>query len=224
MSVGVFHGPMRQVTVRLEHDPAALHPVERRLAEAPDLTRQAMHAVEELPDGSIVLLTEVEGDLDRYREIMADSPAVREFAVSGDESGFCYSHVESSRQVDRLLSAQREAEFVIEMPVEYTADGAQVITMVGREDDFAGGAMDLPDGVEMELVSMGPYSPEAERVFGDLTDRQREVLEAALRLGYYENPREATQADVAAELGVEPGTVGKHLRAVESRVFAKYVR
>lgn len=215
---------MRYVTVLLRHDPAELHPVERRLAEDPALTRQAMHAVEELPDGSIVLLTEVAGDLDRYREIMADSPAVHEFAVSGDDSGYCYSHVAASPQVERLLEAQRNAEFVVEMPVEYTEDGAQRVTLVGREEAFEGAAMDLPDGVEMELVSTGPYSPEAESVFADLTDRQREVLEAALALGYYETPREATLADVASEVDVEPGTVGKHLRAVESKVFAKYVR
>lgn len=215
---------MRYVTILLHHDPETLHPVERRLAEDPAVTRRAMHAVEELPDGSIVLLTEVAGDLDRYAEIMDNSPTVYEFAVSGDESGYCYSHVESSPGVDRLLEAQHAAEFVVEMPVEYTETGAQRVTLVGREADFEGSGIDLPDGVEMELVSTGPYSPEAAGVFAGLTDRQREVLESALELGYYENPRRATQADIAREVGVEPGTVGKHLRTIESKVFSKYVR
>jgi predicted DNA binding protein len=215
---------MRYVTLRLRHDPADLHPVERRLAEAPDLRRQAMHTVEEMPDGTIVLLTEVAGNLERYREIMADSPAVHEFAVSGDESGYCYSRVETSPRVDRLLEARHAAAYVVDMPVEYTEDGAQIVTLVGREDAFEGAGVDLPDGVDVELVSTGPYSPEAAGVFGDLTDRQREVLETALDMGYYETPRGATQAEVAGELDVEPGTVGKHLRAVESKVFAKYVR
>jgi hypothetical protein len=215
---------MRYVTVLLRHDPAELHPVERRLADDPDVTRTAMHAVEELPDGSIVLLTEVGGDLERYAEIMADSPSVHDFSVSGDDSGFCYSHVDPSPQVERLLRARREAPFVVDMPVEYTADGAQKVTLVGREAALTGESMALPDGVEMELVSTGPYSPEAEGVFADLTDRLREVLEIALDLGYYETPRDATLEDVGRELGIRPGTAGKHLRAVESKVFAKYVR
>ena len=99
-----------------------------------------------------------------------------------------------------------------------------LVTLVGREADFEGTDAALPDDVEVELVSTGPYSPEAEGVFADLTDRQREILETALRFGYYETPREATLEDLAPELGVEAGTVGKHLRAVESKVFAKYVR
>lgn len=49
------------------------------------------------------------------------------------------------------------------------------------------------------------------------------MLEVAIRLGYYENPREATHEDIAEEVGVEAGTVGKHLRKVESHVFSKYV-
>lgn len=70
---------------------------------------------------------------------------------------------------------------------------------------------------------MGPYHPEAERVFAGLTDRQQEVLETAIRLGYYETPREATHDDIAEQVDVEPSTVGKHLRHVESRVFSEYV-
>jgi predicted DNA binding protein len=44
-----------------------------------------------------------------------------------------------------------------------------------------------------------------------------------VELGYYETPREATLEDLGAALGVDPGTVGRHLRAVESTVFAEFV-
>ena len=49
------------------------------------------------------------------------------------------------------------------------------------------------------------------------------VAVAALELGYYRNPREATQEDVAAVLGCSPGTVGEHLRKAEERVFSQFV-
>lgn len=214
---------MRYVTLLLYPDPDALHPVEARLAEDPAISREAMHAFKELPDGSIVLLAEVSGDLDRYREIMDESPAVYEFAISGEEMGYCYSHVEPSPLVSEFIEQKQAAEFVVQLPIEYTEEGAQRITLVGREDDFVGAPLDTPETFEMELVSTGPYRPSSEDVFAELTDRQREVLETALRLGYYENPRQATHEDIASETGVEPGTVGKHLRNVESRVFSKYV-
>jgi predicted DNA binding protein len=45
------------------------------------------------------------------------------------------------------------------------------------------------------------------------------VLETAVDVGYYTNPREATHADIADELGIAATTVGEHLREIESRVF-----
>lgn len=53
----------------------------------------------------------------------------------------------------------------------------------------------------------------------DLTVRQREVLEAAYRAGYFEWPRESTAEDVAAILGLSAPTVHGHLRKAEQTVF-----
>ena len=54
---------------------------------------------------------------------------------------------------------------------------------------------------------------------GLLTDRQREVLEAAVREGYYEVPRECTLADLAATLDVDKSTASGVLRRGEARVL-----
>ncbi|WP_436928775.1 helix-turn-helix domain-containing protein [Halosimplex halobium] len=64
-----------------------------------------------------------------------------------------------------------------------------------------------------------PATPAArESTGGSLTDRQREAVAAANRLGYYETPRTATHADVAAELGCSPQTAGEHLRRAEAKL------
>ncbi|MFB9806579.1 helix-turn-helix domain-containing protein [Haladaptatus pallidirubidus] len=52
-----------------------------------------------------------------------------------------------------------------------------------------------------------------------LTDRQREVMDVALDLGYYDVPRQATHRDIADRMGLSVGTVGEHLQKIESRVF-----
>lgn len=49
------------------------------------------------------------------------------------------------------------------------------------------------------------------------------ILVTAIREGYYEDPRRASQADVAEALGIAPGTVSEHLRRVEATVFSEYV-
>lgn len=215
---------MRYATVIIYPDQETFHPIAHKLDREPALQRKAVHSVKLMHDGTIVMLGEVEGNLDRYREIMRESDEVLTYAVSGDETGYTYSQVESSEQTRELLRRRDEGDFVIEMPIEYTDDGGQKVTIIGEEESL----LELSDlfdveGADLELVSTGPYSPDAEGVFAGLTARQREVLETALDRGYYEHPRQATLEDIAGELGVDHGTVGKHIRAIESKVFEKYV-
>nr|WP_255666400.1 helix-turn-helix domain-containing protein [Haladaptatus sp. DYF46] len=53
-----------------------------------------------------------------------------------------------------------------------------------------------------------------------MTERQREVLQAAITLGYYQEPRKATHDEIAAVTGLSETTVGEHLRKVEATVFS----
>lgn len=70
---------------------------------------------------------------------------------------------------------------------------------------------------------IGEYHPDVGDVFASLTDRQQEIVATAIREGYYEDPRRASQADVAATLGIATGTVSEHLRRIEATVFSEYV-
>jgi len=54
---------------------------------------------------------------------------------------------------------------------------------------------------------------------GRLTDRQREVLETAYDAGYYDWPREASGADVAADLEITPATFSEHIQAAERKLI-----
>lgn len=52
-----------------------------------------------------------------------------------------------------------------------------------------------------------------------LTDRQREVLRTAYRMGYFDRPRGANASEVAAELDISASTFAEHLAAAQSKVF-----
>jgi hypothetical protein len=54
---------------------------------------------------------------------------------------------------------------------------------------------------------------------GVLTDRQREVLLTAHRMGYFDRPRKANGREVAAELDVAPSTFAEHLAAAQSKLM-----
>lgn len=52
-----------------------------------------------------------------------------------------------------------------------------------------------------------------------LTARQREVLERAHELGYFEHPRAANAGEVADDLGITTATFTEHLAAAQRKVF-----
>jgi len=53
-----------------------------------------------------------------------------------------------------------------------------------------------------------------------LTDRQREVLEAAHEAGYFRRPRETTGEKLADELGICGATLSQHLRAAQQNLLS----
>lgn len=56
----------------------------------------------------------------------------------------------------------------------------------------------------------------------DLTERQREALEAAYRSGYFSWPRDTTAEEVAESLDVAPSTLHSHLRKAEASVLESF--
>lgn len=51
------------------------------------------------------------------------------------------------------------------------------------------------------------------------TDRQYEVLRTAHEMGYFERPKEATSADVAAALGISVATFSEHLATTQTKLL-----
>jgi predicted DNA binding protein len=110
----------------------------------------------------------------------------------------------------------------MEMPIEFDVRGRMPITFVGDEGSFDE-AVPADDAYEIELLETGERPPNGGDLFASLTERQQMILETAVELGSYENPREATQAEIADAVGSTAGTVGEHLRKIEHRVFSQFI-
>ncbi|MDG5777358.1 helix-turn-helix domain-containing protein [Haloarculaceae archaeon H-GB2-1] len=216
---------MRYVTLRVfPDDGAAFHPVGKALAAEPSITREAIHRIEELADGSGVMLGEARGDRERYEEILTESEYVEDFAVTGaDGRWYSYMQFQMTDLSREMVGQRRETELMMEMPIRIQEDGSGIVTLVGDDGAFGDALPDLPDSISVEVLEIGERHAGMDDLFACLTARQQEILDAAVRLGYYQNPREATHADVAAEVEVSPSTVGEHLRKIESRVFSQFL-
>jgi hypothetical protein len=212
---------MRYVRTVIIPREGGLHPVDETLAAEPDLSRELLHNISLLDDGTAITLFQLSGDAERAREIAEESAEILDFQLSeGEDHVTVYAHFVPNETVEALLSLFREYELVLDMPLEYTSDGGLRAHIVGEEDVIREVIPKVPDGIGLNLEQISDYVPEEERLFSLLTDRQQETLQAALEVGYYEVPRQATHKDIAEKLDRSDGTVGEHLRKIEAKVMA----
>jgi len=218
---------MRYLTVEVKPNKGgAFHPLGDKLTEAPDIERRAIHHVELLVDETVLLLAEASGSQERYEQIMAESPHVIDYLVAGDDRWMAVSQFVPTDEVRKALVLQQELFLVVDTPIRFTSEGHLEITYLGTENslsklfDYA----DELDSMAFDIRNMGEYEADESSLSRMITTRQEEVLEAAVEVGYYTEPRKASLEEVGDAVGISPGTVGEHLRKVEERVFSEIVR
>nr|WP_282594569.1 helix-turn-helix domain-containing protein [Halomarina salina] len=54
-----------------------------------------------------------------------------------------------------------------------------------------------------------------------MTDRQLEVMRAAVEVGYYDVPKRGDREDIAAALDLSPSTIGRHLQKAERHIVTR---
>lgn len=167
----------------------------------------------------------VEGDVEPYREVVADVESVASFTLVpiDDESFYAYVR-QVTRDADRRFrEAFADRHLLVVPPIEYTAEGHMRFTVVGESDDLQALLDDFPEGITATVEEVGDYDRRHGTVAGALTDRQFEAASVAAELGYYEVPKEATLADVAARLDCAESTASNLLRKAESKVMGRVV-
>lgn len=214
---------MRYATFRLAPDDVGVHPIDARLFEADGVRREAIRQVNLLNDDTCVVLYELGGDLDRADEVLADSEDVVGHDVTGGDQGLAYIHFEANETVRTLLDIVDDNEIVLDTPIECAEDGALRFTLIGEQDAISRSAAYVPDRLTLSLEGIGDYHPDADDLYGALTDRQQEILEAAVERGYYEEPRSTTHEEIADAVGLTAGTVGEHLRKAEEKILSSVV-
>jgi len=217
---------MRYLTVLVKPDgDSAFHPLGGKLSDEPSIERRAIHRVELLADDTVLLLAEASGSQERYEQIMAESPHVIEYLTAGDDRWMAVSQFEPTETVRRTLKLQRDSFLVIDTPIRFTSEDYLKVTYLGTEDTFRDlfEYVEAVDSITVDILNMGDYEVNRSSFSRILTARQEEVLEAAVDLGYYSEPRQASLEDIGEVVGIAPGTVGEHLRKVEERVFSEIV-
>ncbi|WP_238717334.1 helix-turn-helix domain-containing protein [Natronorubrum halophilum] len=154
-----------------------------------------------------------------------DSNTVDYLLSDVDGNTLLQLHYQPSELTTQLLETHRRHAVILDYPMEYTGseNGSLRVSQIGFEGELRSLISDTRSLVDLEIERLGRYDPSDGRPFVDLTDRQREVLSVAIEEGYYQVPREVTYRELADRLGCSAGTVGQHLRRIESRLMSTVI-
>lgn len=95
------------------------------------------------------------------------------------------------------------------------------MSLVGPHEAISGQLNQFEDaGVSPNLQRIGCYDG-PDYPLDDLTARQREVIERAWEMGYYEVPKESSAEEIAADLELDSSTVNEHLQRAERNLLGQ---
>lgn len=160
-----------------------------------------------------------EGETISAENIPTETLAFERFEPRGTYV-YVYHRSKPNEVVEALVELIDTFNLVIDLPIKFDEAGVTV-TLLGETDKLQAAYDTLPRPIKEETTveRIKSFSPVARGVHTDLTPRQREILDAATRVGYYSVPRDATVDDIAEVADCAPSTASEHLRKIESRVM-----
>ena len=213
---------MKRVRITLQPRGAYAPPIYERLAGGANSLERAQIVNWNVASPPTGFLFRLEGEYRRFERERADSPMVSDYEILPvtDRDCYCFLEGDVSAAARSLFENFTRGSLMTIPPIECNDDGTNTFAIVGTEADIQAAVDGVPDGVGVTVERVGGKCVAADSVVGRLSARQREAVEIALELGYYDVPREATTEDVGDELGCATSTAAEHLQKAEIRVMS----
>ncbi|AGN00530.1 transcription regulator [Salinarchaeum sp. Harcht-Bsk1] len=214
---------MRSIRLAVAMPPDDRHPMHQYAMDHGGYTAYWQLHWQGRPDDGMTLLFYIEGPQEPYLEALEERVPDATHSVTDAEGNGFYLYVHADLDgLDRgLADAIDRPGVLLVPPLEYRMDGTLVASLVGPAEALSVTVDEIPDALDPEVLQVRPYGERSFRTAGALTDRQREIVDAALEEGYYEEPREASVEDVATATGCAPSTAAEHLRKAEAVVMER---
>jgi len=172
------------------------------------------------------ILHYAEGDADAFEDAVADIPEVLgyELEPAGEGSFYVYIRDATTEPLGDMFGPVTSGGIVVVPPIDYRADGTVALSVFGPDGEVQSAVDRIPDLIDLTVLQVGGLAGTEVAAESRLTDRQREAVEVALDLGYYDVPRTASHEAVAGELDCASSTAAEHLRKAESAVLRSVFR
>lgn len=212
------NGHIRHFTLSLRPAHCLVHPADDALAAASGLTRESLPHLS-IRDETGVLYYRLRGDSTLLDGVFADRSDVIQYDTIGEQDGTfdLYLRVrieESAGTLDECFGHG----LLIDPPVTFPGHNELRVTVIGTSAMVQRAMERLPSEISRSVERLGDGTDDR-LLLSTLTERQREVIETAFGLGYYEIPRRATHEDIAAALDLSGSTVDEHLRKAEATLM-----
>ncbi len=209
-----------QTSIRLRHE----CPYRELSGRFPDLTIREWY----LSDCQVLEITTDESPSDEVVEAVADLGTILHESRGADGlqvvTKACLCDLENT-----IVERFENHNCLYQPPTVHRHGWEQYSLIAFDEADITALHADLESDREIEVVAKTGLEESSvphnllmpiDRLFGDLTDRQVAALRIALEGGYYEQPRNASIADLAARTTVARATFEEHLRKAENKLLS----
>jgi predicted DNA binding protein len=173
-------------------------------------------------DDASTLLYAIDGAAMEFREAARDTAGIESVTLSDADSGTSYALLEARPTAipffETVVTAVARAGMILRRPIVYR-NNCSYAHVVGKSSPLQAMFDETADAIDVHVTEIGQFPCAAEDRSSRLTNRQREVIETALAMGYYEQPRKITHQDIAAELGCGLSTVTEHLQKSEDKLI-----
>ncbi len=214
---------MWEVTYTIKPDGGRFDRAEQILYDH-DVVLETVRSIEFLTDGSIVIVYEIDGNRETLKRCLNDgSGKVLEFAVS-EVSDPLVAQIRfiPDHPLDDILRIHRSYGVTVVFPIHYVHhDPFRIeLTEIGPREELHQRIQETRTIATVGINRVYRHEPASTRYAGVLTERQQDVLEAAIEAGYYRIPRETSHEELAETLNCSSSMVGQHLRRIERRIIS----
>ena len=167
------------------------------------------------------LMVYAEGDAEAFRDEIRGISEVLDFEIVsvGDDAFYAYLRNELNELSRRLFGTFTRGSLLVLPPLDYGGDGSATLSVFGPIDEVQAAIEEVPPPFEVTIGEVSGMGATPGLVETSLSARQREAVEVAIDVGYYDIPRGGNYEAIAERMGCAPSTAAEHLRKAESKVL-----
>ncbi len=167
----------------------------------------------------MAMLFDLRGPTNEVSEVACEFrkiPGVKK-VTAGEASGDATPYLVVMRKPETCRATADHAIICLECPFNSSGDTSFWRFVINKRSDLDRIISNLQQaGIEARIKDVSSFSNGVV-----LTGRQKEILETAISMGYYEFPRRVNVTGLSQVMGIKPPTLSEVLRAAERRVMKR---